>query len=204
MDFATLASQETVNSTIAALTKNGIQAELVPDKGSAFKRVFELIPQGSEVMNMSSVSLDSLGIPQEINESGKFNSVKNELKKLDRATDSLKMQKIGAAPEYAIGSVHAVTQNGQVIIASNTGSQLPSYAYASAHVIWIVGTQKIVPDLETGLKRIYEFILPKESDRLNKQYNMDKGSYVSKLLIINREIVPDRIHLVFVPEALGF
>lgn len=204
MNFATPVDPETINKTIAALTANGIQAELAPDKDSAVKRVFNLIPPGSEVMTMSSVTLDSLGISHTINEAGQFNSIKNQLKQLDRVTDSLKMQKLGAAPEYSVGSVHAVTHTGQVLIASNTGSQLPAYVYGSAHVIWVVGTQKIVPDLDAGIKRIYDYILPLESARLNKLYNTDRGSFVSKLLIINREIIPGRIHLIFVPEILGF
>jgi len=112
------------------------------------------------------------------------------------------MQKLGAAPEYAVGSVHAVTEDGKVIIASNTGSQLPAYAYGSAHVIWVVGTQKIVANLEQGLKRIYEYVLPLESERLKKVYGVE--SNVSKLLIINKEIAPNRLTLILVKQKLGF
>jgi hypothetical protein len=114
------------------------------------------------------------------------------------------MQKIGASPEFALGSVHAVTEDGHLLIASNTGSQLPAYAYGSAKVIWVVGTQKIVPNLETGIKRIYDYVLPLESEHINKLYNLTMGSFVSKLLIINREPIPGRLTIILVKQPLGF
>jgi hypothetical protein len=153
---------------------------------------------------MSSVTIDTLGLSKEINETGKYNSVKAKLMKMDRKTQGLEMQKIGAAPEYALGSVHAVTEDGKLLIASNTGSQLPAYAFGASHVIWIVGTQKIVKDEDDGKKRIYEYVLPLESERINKVFNITVGSFVSKLLIINREIRPDRLTVILVKEKLGF
>lgn len=200
----TTADPAVVEKTIGALKANGINAEVVKNGEEAKKRVFELLPEGAEVMTMSSVTLESLGISKEVQESARFNSVKNKLNVMDRETEGLEMQKLGAAPEWAVGSVHGVTQDGHVLIASNTGSQLPAYVYGSSHVIWVVGTQKIVENTDQGMKRIYDYVLPLESDRINKAYNTDKGSFVSKLLIVNREIKPDRITLIFVPEVLGF
>ena len=151
---------------------------------------------------MSSVTVDSLELPKEINESGKFDSVKNKLSKMDRKTQGLEMQRIGAAPQYAVGSVHAVTEDGKLLIASNTGSQLPAYAYGASHVVWVVGNQKIVKNVDYGIKRIYEYVLPLESERSQKVYG--EGSFVSKLLIINKEKIKDRLTLILVKEKLGF
>lgn len=163
-DWGELASIESIQKTIEALKVNGINAIVVENKEEAKKKVLELLPRGAEVMNMSSVTIDSLGLPKEINESGKYNSIKNKLSKMDLKTQGPEMQKLGAAPEYAVGSVHAVTQDGKVLIASNTGSQLPAYVYASSRVIWVVGTQKIVANLDEGIKRIYDYVLPLESE----------------------------------------
>jgi hypothetical protein len=202
--FDVMVDEATLEKTVAALKVNGIEAIIVDSGEAAKAKVLEMIPQGAEVMNMSSVSVDSIGLAQEINESGKYNAVKPKLNSMDRATQGMEMQKLGAAPEWSVGSVHAVTEDGKVVVASNTGSQLSAYAYGAAHVVWVVGTQKIVPDLDSAMKRIYDYVLPLESVRLNKQYNMDKGSYVSKLLIFNREFMPGRITIVFVKEKLGF
>ena len=156
-------------------------------------------------MTMSSTTLDTIGLSEEINKKGsKFKPVRDKLYSMDRATQVQEMNRLGAAPEYALGSVHAVTEDSHVVIASNTGSQLPAYAYAALHVIWVVGTQKIVKNMDEGMKRIYEYVLPLESARANKAYNITTGSFVSKLLIINREITPGRVTVIFVGEKLGF
>ena len=197
-----LADKQKVKKTIVALKANGIEAELVESGERAKQRVMEILPTGAAVMNMTSVTLDTIGIPKEINESGNYNSVRKRLSTMDRNIQNLAMQKMGAAPEYAIGSVHAVTEDGQVLIASNTGSQLPAYVYGSSHVIWIVGTQKIVVNTEEGIKRIYEYVLPLESERAKKAYGF--GSNVSKLLIVNKEVKPSRITIIFVNEVLGY
>ena len=199
-----LSSDESIAKTIEALKANGIDAMVVANGEEAKKKVLELLPKGAEVMNMSSVTIDTLGLAKEINESGKFDSVKNKLSKMDRKTQKLEMQRIGAAPQYALGSVHAVTEDGKVIIASNTGSQLPAYAYGSSHVIWVVGAQKITKNVDEGTRRVYEYVLPLESKRANKAYNITTGSFVSKMLIINKERLPGRLTLILVKEKLGF
>lgn len=198
-----LAEEQVLDKTIEALKLNGINAMVVENGEEAKKRALELIPQGAEVMNMTSVTVDSIGLTDEILNSGKYDAVKNKLVKMDRNTQGLEMQRIGSAPEWAVGSVHAVTEDGKVVVGSNSGSQLPGYAYGASHVVWIVGTHKIVKDLDAGIKRVYDYVLPLEADRARKAYGVD-GSFVSKMLIINRENVEGRINLIFVKEALGF
>lgn len=197
-----LADEATINRTTKALKNNGIKALVLKNGKEARKKVLELLPKGAEVMTMTSVTLDTIGISGEINESGRYNSVRSKLMSMNRNTQGLEMQKMGAAPQWTIGSVHAVTEKGQVLIASNSGSQLPAYAYGSAHVIWVVGTQKIVKNIDEGLKRIHEYCLPLEDKRAQKAYGMH--SNVSKILIVNKEMNPNRITMILVKEELGF
>lgn len=201
--FDQLADTAKVERTISALKQNGIDAVFVQSGLVAKEKALSLIPDGADVMDMSSVTLATIGITDVFHHSGKYNSIKNVLSKMNRETDHMEMQRIGAAHEYAIGSVHAVSEDGHVLIASNTGSQLPGYAYGASRVVWIVGTQKIVKNTDEGMQRIYEYVLPLESERARKAYGVP-GSNVSKLLIINKEIVPGRITLIFVNEKLGF
>ena len=116
------------------------------------------------------------------------------------------MRKLGAAPDFAVGSVHAVTEDGHLLIASNTGSQLPAYVYSAGKVIWVVGAQKIVKDLDEGMKRLREYVLDLETARARKAYGLpdDWNSFYSKVLVFRREVNPGRTHLVLVNEALGF
>lgn len=198
----TLADTATIKKTVNALQDHGIDVIVVENKEQAKAKALSLIPQNAEVMTMTSETLETTGVAKALNESGNYDSVKQKLMRMDRKTQGSEMQKLGAAPDYAIGSVHAVTQDGKVMIASNSGSQLPGYVYGSPHVIWVVGSQKIVQDFDEGMKRIYEYVLPLESERAHKAYGV-AGSFVSKLLILNRE-TPGRITMILVKQPLGF
>lgn len=191
-----------IKKTIEALGANGMEAMVVDDKEEAKQKVLELVPEGAEVMTMTSVTLNTIGIPEIINGSGKYNSVRKKLMSMDRTTQRLEMQKLGAAPEYAVGSVNAVTQDGKVVIVSNTGSQLGAYAYGSMHVIWVVGAQKIVRGIDEAVDRVYDYVLPLERERAMEAYGI--GSNVSKKLVISKEIRPGRIKIIIVRETLGF
>lgn len=197
-----LADEKSIAKAVDSLKANGIEAFIVDNSKDAKEKVLEIIPKGSEVMTMSSMTLDTIGISNEINESGKFDPVFNKLMKMDRNTQGAEMRMLGAAPEWAIGSAHAVTEDGKVLIASATGSQLPAYAYGAGKVVWVVGTQKIVRNLEDGIKRIYEYVFPLEDARARKAYGM--GSGVNKLLVVNKELAQGRITMILVKEKLGF
>lgn len=195
-------SDQILEKTAESLKEAGIDVQIVENREDAKKRVFDLIPKGAEVMTMTSETLNSIRVLPEINESGNYNSVRTKLNSIDRKTQGREMQRIGAAPEYAVGSVHAVTMDGKVLVASNTGSQLPAYVYGSNRVIWVVGAQKVVKDLDEAWKRLYEHTFPLENERSKKVYGV--GSNVSKVLIVQKEIKPGRITLILVKEVLGF
>lgn len=197
-----LADESTVQSAVKALEANGFTPLVVPTGEEAKQKVLALVPKGAEVMTMTSTTLDTIGVSQAINESGTYHAVRPKLYAMDRKTQGRQMQRLGAAPEWTVGSVHAVTLDGHVLIASNSGSQLPAYAYGAAHVVWVVGTQKIVKNIEEGIKRIYEYCLPLENARAQKAYGV--GSAVNKLLIVNAEKIPNRITIILVKEKLGF
>jgi L-lactate utilization protein LutC len=206
MQWNTLANDESIKKTADALKENGIDTIVVKDGEEAKKKILEMIPKNSEVMTMTSITLETTGIANALNETGDYDSIKTKLSKLDRNKDAREMQQIGSAPEWAVGSAHAITENGTLVIASMTGSQLPAYAYGAAHVIWVVGTQKIVKNFDDANTRIYDYVLPLETKRARKAYGLPDtfNSNVSKLLIINKEVAPNRLTVIFVKEELGF
>lgn len=201
-NFANLASEAQIERTIKALEANNIHAILAENGADAKKKVFELIPSSAEVFTSSSVTLNTLGVTEELDRSGRYNSVRAKLDEMDPKTHNREKQKMGATPEYMIGSVHAVTETGRIIIASMTGSQLAGYVAGAAHVIWVVGTQKIVPTLEDGLRRLEEYTLPLENARALKASGVN--SSINKLLIVNKEFRPGRTTMILVKENLGF
>jgi len=201
-DFGELATEESINKTKDALIKNGIEVFVVENGEQAKAKALEMIPAGAEIMNMSSVTVDSIGLAKEINDFGRYNSVRKKFATMDAKTQGQDMKRLGATPEWAVGSVHAVTEDGKVVIVSATGSQLPAYAYGSSHVLWVVGTQKIVKDIKEAFDRVSEYVLPLESARAMKAYG--QPSSVNKELVVNKEVTPGRITMILVKEKLGF
>lgn len=163
---------------------------------------FELVPDGAEVFLGASVTLEQLGIKEIIDKSGRFDAVRPRMFAMDRTTQAREIRKLGGAPDYAAGSVQAVTEDGQVLIASKTGSQLGPYAAGAGRVIWVVGAQKIVKDLDEGLQRINEYSVPREEEHMQQLYRA--GTALNKILIINGEIRPERATMILVKAEVGF
>jgi acyl-CoA hydrolase len=200
-NFAQPAAEEQITRTVAALKANGIRAMVVDDRAAALAALLALLPAGAEVFTASSQTLEAIGALKAINESGRFDAVRPKLMKLDRQTQGREMRKLAASPDYVVGSVHAITEQGQVLVASGGGSQLASYVYGAGKVVWVAGTQKIVADLAEGQRRIDEHSLPLEDARMRQTRGV--GSQVGKVLIFNRE-PPGRTTLILVREALGY
>jgi len=200
--FAERATNEQIEKTRTALEGNGFVVDVVETGKEAKEKVLRTLPENAEVFTMTSQTLEHIGLSDAINTSGKYDSIRNKLYTMDRNTQGRDMAKLGAAPDWVVSSVHAVTEDGHLLIASNTGSQLSAEAYAGGRVIFVVGAQKIVKDTQEGLRRIYEYVLPLEDARARKVYGMP--SAVNKILIINKEVIPGRITVILVKEPLGF
>ena len=201
-EFARLAGDEQIERARTALEGNGIRVLVAEHGEEAEQMVFDLLPEGAEVFTGSSQTLEQLGIPEALSQSEQYNLVRDQLKKMDKKTQNREMEELGATPEYILGSVHAVTEDGQVLVASNTGSQLAPYAASAANVIWVVGAQKIVRDLDEAVRRIEEYAYPREDERLREA--MGVPSAVNKVLLINKEIKKDRTTMIIVKEELGY
>jgi L-lactate utilization protein LutC len=198
--WGTRADGVRVKRTMAALEANGITALRAPDAAAAKRIVMDLIPDSSVVHQGASQTLDVLGITSEIEKSGR--ALRPRIWSMDRQTEADEIRRLGAAPDVMLGSVHAVTETGSLLAASMSGSQLGPYVSGAGRVIFVVGTQKIVPDLEQGLLRINEYAWRLEDARAQAAYGI--RSAVNKVVVINREITSGRITVVLVDELLGF
>ena len=199
--FTALPDEHTLAATVVALEERGFSVEVVDDLDAARQAVLARIPRGASVMTNTSMTLTEAGIADAINDGGPYDSARNKMAKLDFATQLREMKEIGGQPDYALGSVHAVTRDGTLVIASASGSQLASYAWGAANVIFVVGAQKLVPTLEAARERIYQHSLVLEDARAVAAYG--QHSYVGKILEIGQEL-PGRIHVVLVREPAGF
>jgi hypothetical protein len=200
--YGTRADDGRIERTAGALEAHGFSVLRAADAAEAKRIVLGLIPAGSQVHHGASQTLDVTGISAELDDSGRYEPLRPRIYSMDRATQADEIRRLTASPDVMLGSVHAVTETGSLIAASMGGSQLGPYVAGAGRVILVVGTQKIVSDLEEGLRRIDEYAFPLEDARAQAAYGIH--SAVNKVLIINREITPGRITVVLVDEVLGF
>jgi len=200
--FGSLADDGSVKRATAALEANGIRVLRATDAADARRIVLSLIPDGAQVHHGASKSLEETGILEAVEKSGRYEHLRPRIWKMDRKTQGDDIRRLAAAPDVMLGSVHALTETGSLITASAGGSQLGPYVSGAGKVILVVGTQKIVSDLDEGLRRLNDYVFPLEDARAQLAYGI--RSAVNKVLIINREVVPGRITVVFVDEVLGF
>ena len=201
-EFTQLASEEQIAQTVQALEAHGIRVAVFETGEEARKYVLDLIPSGAEVYNSPSRTLELIGLAEDIEHPTRFQSVRAQLHSLDRVTQRNEMRKLGASPDVLVGSVHAITEQGEVLIASAVGSQLGPAASGAGVVIWVVGTQKLVHTLEDGFRRIREYSYHLENERTHQVYG--QATAINKLLIVNGEAYPGRITIVLVKQQLGF
>jgi hypothetical protein len=199
--FTALPDDQTLDATVVALEEHGLSVEVVNDRDAAREAVLARIPEGSSVMTNTSVTLEETGIAAAINDGGRYESVRKKMLALDFATQAQEMKAIAGQSDFALGSVHAVTRGGALFIASASGSQLGSYAWGAANVIFVVGAQKLVRTADAARERIFQHSLKLEDARALAAYG--QNSSVGKILEIHQEL-PGRIHIVLIRQLVGF
>jgi len=202
LSFTEPATAQRLERAAATLAAHGFTVEILDDAAAARARIKDLIPIGASVFTGASETLRLSGIEQDLNASGRYDAIKTRGQAMDRGTQLAEIWRLISTPDVIVGSVHAVTETGSLVIASASGSQLPGYAGGSLRAIWVVGAQKVVPDLSTALRRVEDHCLPLESDRAMKVYR--QPSAINRLLILNAEPEPGRGIVLLLREAIGF
>jgi hypothetical protein len=200
-NFARAASSDEIDAVTTALERNNIEAVVVDTADEARERVLAMIPEGAEVHWAKSKTLEDLGLFPILNDSGRYDALRPRYMKMDRATQGREIRKLTAAPDYMLGSVQAVTLDGALITVSYSASQIGPYAGGAGRVILVVGSQKIVPDLDAGIQRAREYVQPYEDARLREQLGV--GTRLAKLLVTFLEAQRGRTTVVLVREPVG-
>jgi hypothetical protein len=206
MSYSVPAAAQDIERTMAAVSARGIAVELAGTKGAALARLRELIPPGASIMTGASLTLKEIGFEDVlVSKQHPWRNLKDEiLAEKDPARQAL-LRKQGTMADYFLGSVHAVAQTGQLVIASMTGSQLGAYAYLAGHVMWVVGVQKIAASLDDAIRRVREYVLPHEDKRMRESSGGKMGSMIGKLMIIEQEapFLGRKLTLLLVNEVVG-
>src|SRR6267378_3119517 len=200
--FAKPASEESIQKAAEALTARNFLVKMVDTPAEARAYVESVLPKDESIFTAQSETLKTSGIDEHINRSGKYNAMRPQMEKLDYKTQRAEMRKLTAAPDVVVGSVHAITEDGRVLAASGSGSQLGAYAGSAGKVIWVVGSQKIVPDLDAAMRRLQYYAYPKEDVRVREKYGMPSG--LMKILMFNGVGHAGRSTVVLVREPIGF
>jgi L-lactate utilization protein LutC len=200
--FTDPAPAERLERAATALTAHGFTVEILDTAADARDRIKDLIPEGASVYTPASETVRLSGINEDINTGGQYEAVGPRVMAMDRVTGADEIRRLLASPDVVVGSVAALTETGSLVVASATGSQLPAYAFGAARAIWIVGAQKVVPDVSTALRRVEEHCLPLERERAMAAYG--QPSAVNRLLILNAEPEPGRGTVLLLREAIGF
>lgn len=203
MDYAKLASEDEIARTAEAIRQRNIAVVVVSNRKEALNKIIELIPKGSAIMNGSSTTLQEVGFVDYL-KSGKHgwrNLHDPILKEQDQQKKAVLMRQATLA-DYFLGSVNAIAQTGELVAADASGSRVGAYPFAAGKVIIVSGTNKIVPTLDNAVKRLREYVYPLENERAQKAYG--RGSFIGKMLIIEKEMFPQRTTLILVKEKLGF
>jgi hypothetical protein len=200
-EFARPVDEAAIERTAAALRGHGFEVRLVDDGDAARDLVLTLIPEGAEVGEGASITMRQLGLTAIIDESGRYDAVRPRTRAMDRATQMREIRKLGAAPDFQLNSVSAVTEDGRLVVASMTGSQLGPIGFGAGRVVLVIGSQKIVPDLDTALRRVEEYSYPLEDANLQEAFG--RHSAINKMLIVNAEFVPGRVTVILVRRPVG-
>ena len=201
-EFTDPAPARRLERAAAALRANGFAAEILDDAAAARARVRDLVPDGASVLTGASETLRLSGIDEDINASGQYDAIRPRVLAIDRATGADEIRKLVVSPDFVVNSVAAITETGSLVLASGSGSQIPANAGGAAHAIWVVGAQKVVPDLSTALRRVEEHALPLENVRAQAIYGMP--SAVNRLLILNADPRPGRGTVLLLRETIGY
>jgi hypothetical protein len=199
--FAKPAPEESIQKAAKALKAHNFSVEVFDTAAEARAYVNSILPKDQSILTASSETVRLSGLDEDINRSGKFNAIRPQLEKMDRNTQRAEMRKLGSSPDVVVGSVHAITEDGRVVAASASGSQLGAYVSGAGKVIWVVGSQKVVPDMETAMRRVQFYAYPKEDIRAREKYGMP--SALLKVLTLNGDW-PGRVTVVLVREPIGY
>ena len=200
VEFVKPASEAKLEALAERLRARNFEVVILDDGAAAKAEVLARVPEGSQVHTGKSKTLEDIGIFQEFMENEKYDFIRRRTLKMDRKTQLDEMRKAGAAPDIMVNSAHAVTEAGQIVMTSATGSQIGPIAYGAGKLILVIGSQKVVPDLNTALRRIEDYVIPYEEDRLNVAHGVAK---MNRTLILEGDHTPGRTTVILVRTPIG-
>ena len=206
MNVNSLPDEKSIETAAAAVKARGIAVEIVGTRADALERVKSIIPAGATVMTGASLTLKEIGFEDYlISKAHPWKNLKEDIVAEKDPAKQAALRRQAILADYFLGSVHAVAESGELVIASASGSQLGPYAFSASNVVWVVGVQKITKNLDDGIRRVKEYIMPHENERMKAMTGGKMGTMLGKLMIIEREtpFLGRKLTLLLVREPTG-
>ena len=200
-DFTSPASEAQLEAVAERLRERNFETVIVEDAAEAKAEVLKRVPVGANVHSGKSKTLEDAGVFDEFMHSGNYDFIRSRTMKMDRRTQRDEIRKAGATPDYMVNSAHAVTEAGQIVITSASGGQIGPIASGAGRLILVIGSQKLVPDLDTAFRRIEEHVFPYEDARLRAELGV--GTKITRTLILESDFVPGRTTVILVRRPIG-
>ena len=200
LEFARPASEATLEALAEKLRARNFEVVIVDDGAAAKAEVLSRVPEGSQVQTGKSKTLEDARIFDEFMNNEQYDFIRRRTLKMDRNTQRDEMRKAGATPDFMVNSAHAVTEAGQIVMTSATGSQIGPIASGAGKLILVIGSQKVVPDLDVAFRRIEDYVIPYEEDRLNVAHGVAK---MNRTLILGGDHTPGRTTVILVRTPIG-
>ena len=197
-----LADDTAIQRTIESLKAGNMEAMVVNSGAEALTKLKELLPDGAEIYNNTSETLDSIGFSEFVHENPKYRNLHDDLLAESDPGRQRDIRRRATLADYFIGSVQSIAETGEVVVASGSGSQIAAYVFNAGHVIWVAGTQKICASLDRAVARARGYTVERHDKWL-----VDQGrnpAAIGKLMICEREAVAGRITVILIKESLGW
>ena len=197
-----LAGDAAIQRTISSLKANNMEAMVVNSGAEALAKLKELLPEGAEIYNNTSETLDSIGFSEFVHGNPRFRNLHDDMMAESDPVKQRDIRRRATLADYFIGSVQSISETGEVVVVSGSGSQIAAYVFSAGHVIWVAGTQKICPSLDHAVARARGYTVDRHDEWLVEQGR--NPSTVGKLLISEREAAAGRTTVILIKESLGW
>ena len=201
-DQSQLADETAIERAVESLTARNMEAIVVENRDKALEALKELVPPGSEVYSSTSETLDAIGFTEFLHGNPSYNNLHDQIDVEPDPAKQREMRRLASVAEYYVGSVQAITETGEILVASASGSQISAYAYAAKHLVLVAGTNKLCPTLSDAIDWVRGYALEKHD-----QWLAGRGvgpMPIGKLLIMEKESTVGRVRVVLIKEELGW
>ncbi len=195
-------------TVISGLESRNMSGYYAKDKEEALKLALELIPEGSSISMGGAMSVHEIGLSETL-KAGNYNFIDR-----DAFEDKRAAMLAAYDADVFLASCNAMTSDGILVNIDGNANRVSAIAQGPKKIVFVVGMNKVCPDLDSALKRARNVAAPANVQRFNLSTPCAKtgkcmdckspDTICCQFLITRYSRHKDRIHVILVGEDLGF